>query len=447
MAKATEPPKESIKNKILENVGTRLFIICVLILLLNIPLGMVKGVTMSRVYLFDSTVREISQDWGGEQTIIAPIMNIPVKFVTESKVYNQEKKIYEKITNVYEHVYRVLPENLNIKAEIDPEVRHRGIFDVLVHSTKVNISGNFENPDLSFIEGNYKILWEKSFMSIGINPSLIRGDTSVKLGNEELKLDPGSRIDHISGISANVDLSKGMEKTFEFSFQFNGSSDISFAPLGKKNVFEAKSVWPHPTFSNTFRPQSPEITDDGFVATWNIPYIARNYPQIIKTSTETQQLRSNLATVGLYDTMPVYKKSQRLASYGTMFIALTFIMMFLFERKLKQNLHYIQYVVIGLAISLFFLTTTSLSEYMSFGLAYIIASLIVILMISLYIFAALKNKKIAITGGLLMAILYGILYLMLSEAEYALLIGTFILLLTMSAVMWATRNINTQSVE
>ena len=125
-----------------------------------------------------------------------------------------------------------------------------------------------------------------------------------------------------------------------------------------------------------------------------------------------------------------------------MFICLTFVMMFLFERKLKQKLHYVQYVIVGLAISLFFLTVISLSEHINFALSYVIASLLVIMMVSCYIYGALKNKKAAVSGGLLMAFLYTVLYLMLSEADYALLIGTIILLITLGAIMWATRNIN-----
>ena len=144
----------------------------------------------------------------------------------------------------------------------------------------------------------------------------------------------------------------------------------------------------------------------------------------------------------MYETMPIYKKSLRLADYGIMFICLTFVMMFLFERKLKQKLHYVQYVIVGLAISLFFLTVISLSEYINFALAYAVAALLVILMISFYIYGALRDKKTAASGGLLMAFLYTVLYLMLSEADYALLIGTIILLMTLSAIMWATRNIN-----
>lgn len=444
----SEVEQKTKKMAWLNSIGTRFIIICVLILLLNIPLSMVSGVTKSRVYLFNDTMDEISSDWGGKQTIIAPIMNIPVKYTYEDKVYNEQKKIYEKIINSYETTYNILPETLNIDANIMPQIRHRGIFDVLVHTTKVNINGSFNNEDMPKLEGNYEILWEKASLSIGINSSLIRGDMTVFLDDKNnLSLNPGSGIEGINGISANVDLSKNkLNQKFLISLQFNGSSEVSFAPLGKRNKFKVTSDWPHPIFKDTFRPDNPTITEEGFSAEWDIPYIARDYPQVITNSSEINNMKYKLASVGLFDTMPIYKKAQRLSDYGIMFITLTFVMMFLFERKLKQRIHYVQYIIVGLAVSLFFLTVMSFSEYLSFIFAYTIASLIVIMMISLYIYAALKNKKTAISSGLIMVFLYSILYLMLSEADYALLIGTFILLTTIGAIMWETRNIN-QTVE
>ena len=125
-----------------------------------------------------------------------------------------------------------------------------------------------------------------------------------------------------------------------------------------------------------------------------------------------------------------------------MFIMLTFVMMFLFELSLKRQMHFVQYGVIGLAISLFFLTVLSVSEYLPFGVSYALASATVLAMIALYVYSALSSRSAAIISAVLMALLYGVLYMMLSEAQYALLSGTIILLVTMAAIMWATRNLN-----
>ena len=433
----------SVKSSLYKSVGFRLFIICVLILCLNIPLGMVKGVMYNRSAMFDTAMDDIASAWGGSQIIAAPIITVPAKYMKVSSVWNNQKKISEKVETEQEEDIHILPESLNIEAEIFPEIRHRGIFEVLVYKTNLKITGQFEPLDRTKIDGKYSPLWNKAFFSMGLDPSAIRGEPEVIFNNKNLELNPGSGIKDLNGVSVPVDLkNRSAAAAFTINLQFNGSGELAFAPIGKLNTFKVVSDWPHPTFSGTFRPDAPQIDENGFHAAWKIPSIARDYPQVFAGNADINKIRRKTAALTLYETMPIYKKSLRLADYGIMFICLTFVMMFLFERKLKQKLHYVQYVIVGLAISLFFLTVISLSEYINFALAYAIASLLVILMISFYVYGALRDKKTAASGGLLMAFLYTVLYLMLSEADYALLIGTVILLITLSAIMWATRNIN-----
>lgn len=436
---------KTLKQKLKNSIGGRLIIICILVLLLNIPLGMVDGVIFSRSYLYENTMEEISRDWGGSQTIIGPILTVPVSFKIETKNYNSKTKSY--LTEISHHIinYQILPENLKIKADIVPEIRHRGIFDVLVQSTNLSINGNFAKSPLDELKcDNCKILWDQATLNLGINPELVRGD--MKMIFDEKNLDniiSGTKVHDLKGLSFKVDISNYTNNNFNLGLMFNSSGKTSFAPVGKKTTIDITSTWAHPKFSGTFRPDNPKIAESGFEAEWNIPHIARNYPQLLANSdSDIREIHNYMASVELFEPLGIYKKVKRLANYGIMFIALTFIMMLLFEVRLKQNMHFAQYLVIGLAVIMFFITTLSLSEYLPFDLAYLIASAIVILLISLYIFAALHSKKAASIGGVIMIILYGILYIMLSEADYALLIGTFILLATISAIMWETRNIN-----
>lgn len=433
----------SVKQSRYQSVGFRLFVICVLILCLYIPLGMVKDVMYNRLRMFDTAMEDIASAWGGSQTIAAPIITVPAKYMKVSSVWNSQKKHSETVETEQEEYIHILPENLDVKAEIFPEIRHRGIFEVLVYKVNLKISGKFEALKKLKTDSKYKLQWDKAFFSLGLDPSAIRGEPRVLLGGKNLELNPGSGIRGLDGVSvALVSENYQVPADFDIDIQFNGSGPLSLAPIGKMNNFKIVSEWPHPTFSGTFRPDEPQISENGFVASWKIPSIARDYPQVFAGEADIAKILKKTASLTLYETMPIYKKSLRLADYGIMFITLTFVMMFLFERRLKQKLHYVQYVVAGLAVSLFFLTVISFSEYISFALAYVIASLVVILMISCYLYGALRDKKTALAGGLLMAFLYTVLYLMLSEADYALLIGTVILLITLSLIMWATRNVN-----
>lgn len=435
----------SLKTKLRNTIGGRLIIVCILVLLLNIPLSMVNGVIYSRGYLYDQAMDEISGDWGGSQTIIGPILTIPVSFELENKLYNSKAKRYEKDISYHYVNYQVLPENLNIVANISPEARHRGIFDVLVQKTGVKISGNFPQSPLSEIKcDKCKILWEQAVLNLGINPELTRGDMKILYDNKKIEnIDSGTKVHNLTGISFNIDMNNKTANEFNLDITFNSSGTTSFAPMGKKTLINASSTWSHPKFSGTFRPDSPQISETGFTADWNIPHIARNYPQLF-TSTDkaSSQIKNYMASIELFEPLGIYKKIKRLSNYGIIFIALTFIMMFLFEIRLKRNMHIAQYLVVGLSIAIFFLSTLSLSEHIGFDYAYLAASITVISLISLYILAALNSKKAAFVGGGIMGILYSVLYIMLSDADYALLIGTFVLLLTIAAIMWETRSIN-----
>lgn len=436
--------EESKLTKTLNNqsVGFRLFIIWVLILCLNIPLGMVKGVMYGRSGMYNTAMNDIASAWGGTQTIIAPVVSIPVKYSKTSSVWNAKTKTYDKVDKEEQDYIRILPENLNVETEIFPEIRHRGIFDVLVYKADMKISGNFGNLRDINVDGKYDVDWDKAFVSLGLDPSAIRGEPKFFFDNRKTELEPGSKIKDFQGVSAPVDLYGGNKVDFAINLQFNGSGKFSLAPIGKMNNFKVSSKWPHPTFSGTFRPDAPQIDENGFVAEWKIPSLARDYPQEFMGNNDIRQIKQKTASLTLYETMPIYKKSLRLADYGIMFITLTFVMMFLFERRLNKRLHYVQYVIVGLAVSLFFLTVISLSEHIDFAYAYAAASALVTIMTSCYLFGALRNGNIALAGGMLMAFLYTVLYMMLSEADYALLIGTFILVVTLSLIMWATRNIN-----
>mgnify|MGYP000491214196 CR=1 FL=1 len=73
-----------------------------------------------------------------------------------------------------------------------------------------------------------------------------------------------------------------------------------------------------------------------------------------------------------------YQKAMRSAKYALMIIALTFLVFFLVEILGKQRIHPFQYALVGLAITLFYVMLTSISEHSNFNLAYLVSSAVVI---------------------------------------------------------------------
>jgi inner membrane protein len=96
----------------------------------------------------------------------------------------------------------------------------------------------------------------------------------------------------------------------------------------------------------------------------------------------------------------------------------------------------------GCAITLFYLLLLSLAEQIGFTAAYCVATLMTVGLVYGYTRRILTSRRNAalVSGGL--SILYGYLFALLHEQEYALLAGSIGLFLMLGLVMYLTRNID-----
>jgi inner membrane protein len=132
----------------------------------------------------------------------------------------------------------------------------------------------------------------------------------------------------------------------------------------------------------------------------------------------------------------------RAVKYGLLFIVLTFLTPGLIELVLGARLSLVQFLLIGVALALFFLILIALAEHIGFGLAYVLASTTVVVINTGYCAAILRSRPTAaIVGGVLSAI-YGILYVILEAEDYALLGGTALLVAALVVTMFFTRRIH-----
>jgi inner membrane protein len=124
------------------------------------------------------------------------------------------------------------------------------------------------------------------------------------------------------------------------------------------------------------------------------------------------------------------------------FIALTFLTFFFCEITNERKIHPIQYILIGLALVMFFTLLLSLSEQVGFDNAYLISATAIILMITMYAQSILKNLRISgIIGGILI-LLYGFIYIILQLENMALLFGSIGLFAILALVMYISRKID-----
>lgn len=428
-------------NYISRSVTLKIIVIGVLILLLLIPAAMIQNLIKERQHRRDSAVAEINRKWGGSQTITGPFITVPFKEFYKDR--NGETQFNLK----YLHI---LPETLTVAGNISPEVRYRSLFETVVYNAKLHFSGDFKIPQSGRINIDPdNIVWDKANLSIGIRDMRgIEDKIDIRFNEAVHNTNPGLKTTDIApaGVSTQIDLpSDNKAKTFSFALNLKGSDRIAFIPLGKSSTVNIKSSWPSPSFDGAFLPDKREMKEEGFSAAWKILHLNRNYPQFWEGN--KYEVGSSSFGVKLILTADIYQKSTRLAKYSIMFLFFTFASFFFSEVINRQKIHPIQYILIGIAILIFYVLVLSLSEHLGFNFAYIISALSVTLIISGYAKAIVARKQFAFTIMGILAVLYGYLFIVLQLEDYALIMGSIGLLVITATVMYMTRKINWYRVE
>ncbi|TAH40282.1 MAG: cell envelope integrity protein CreD [Bacteroidetes bacterium] len=436
---------EKANNWIRQSVTIRLMTMGILILLLLIPVSMVEDLIREREYRQEEAIREVSSKWGEKQTITGMVLTVPYKsyekvFETES---NEKYKLIESVKFAH-----FLPELLNIDGEISPEIRYRGIYEVIVYNSKVRLTGNFLMPNFDEWKiAKENIIWDDAYLSLGLSDlRSIQENISVEWNNKQYFFNPGVESSDViqTGISTRLSLnhtdSLGANFIFSLNLNFNGSSGLSFIPLGKVSKVNIKSKWQNPSFDGAFLPDNREINADGFTANWEVLHLNRSYPQSFRGSVEG--IEESSFGVNLIVPVDEYQKSMRSAKYAVMFIALTFLIFFFVQILNEVRIHPIQYIIVGLALCVFYTLLIALSEHIAFNYSYLIASVSIIALITLYAKSIFKSSMLTGVMCLILSILYLFIFSILQMEDYALLMGSVGLFILLAIVMYLSRKID-----
>jgi len=341
----------------------------------------------------------------------------------------------------------ILPKALNKEIEMAEHYRYRSIYKSLVYEAKIKVKGEFIIPDIEkFTDNLHEVRYDKAFVMVGLSDTkAINNVADFNFNANQYTFAPGVRLELggiNSGFHAKVFLSASKNQyDFEFGFTTKGSSNIRFSAFGETTQVDIKSAWPHPSFQGDILPTERNITENGFDASWVIPSLARNFPQSWIAEDKAYNLNSLLTGVDLYEPVFLYSMVNRAVKYGILFIALTFLTFLIFELTNNSRLHYVQYALIGLSLAMFFLTLLALSEHIAFLSAYLVAAAITVLSISVYAYFSSRKAGQALAVLVLLTALYIILYSLLQLEDYALLMGTGLLLVILLVLMWITRNL------
>jgi inner membrane protein len=416
-----------------ESIALRILIVGCLIVLLLVPLFMIQALIAERQINRNVSVKEISNSWAGPQTIAGPILTT---ITMGEKVNKEGNKIEAKKRTFY------LPENLSVEAKVIPEKRYRGIYSAIVYKTNLKIQGSFSNQKIKeiFSDPSYK----ESYLSININdPRGIQENVIVKWNNIEQTVIPGLKDKNIftNGFHSDISINKNQpDSVFEINLTINGVDEINFVPVGKNTEVKVSSTWNDPSFTGNFLPSQREINEKGFTATWNVNHFNRQFPQ--EWSQSTFDIFKDKFGVKFYIVADEYQQTMRSSKYGLLLIIFTFVSFFLVEVFSGKAIHPIQYLLIGLALIIFYSLLLSLSEYILFQYSYLIAGSLVIGVITLYTKSIYKNRNIVLSISAMLISFYGFVYVLLQLQDYSLLLGNIALFLILAAIMFFTRKVN-----
>ncbi len=439
----------------------RMLTIGILTVILLIPLSFIKSLIYERMDRQQEVVSEINKKWGKEVLLYGPILKVPYKKHNVSETYNAKtgKKKQKSIVSI-EYAY-FFPKKLDIKSTINPQEKQRGIYKTAVYKSAIDISGSFTKPDFS--ERDIKdenILWDKSKLIIqtsnlkGVN-SLVEIEMNKNKYSFESKYE--HRIPNNEYQNAILNLHKlesksikkedlPLKKDIDFSLNItiNGSKQIRFIPVGKETNVHIQSDWKTANFLGEFLPQNPDnVSVDGFSAKWKVLDINRPFSQ--KSFSGIPNLKQYAFGVNFMIPVDEYQKSERSAKYGFLIIGLTFLIFFLIQTMSKINIHPFQYLMIGIALTMFYTLLISISEHSSFLKAYIIAGTAVVVLITFYSKSILKGIKFPLFIGGSLTILYTFIFVIIQLENYALLVGSIGLFAILAAVMFASRKIDWQN--
>jgi inner membrane protein len=116
----------------------KLVVIGILGLALWVPTSIIGLLVKERADRRDEVVGEVSATWGRSQIVEGPVLSIPV--LTWGEDVN--RRTVKQTAWIHQ-----LPESLDIKGKLEPEVRYRAIYEVVLYRGDLSLRGTFPPLD------------------------------------------------------------------------------------------------------------------------------------------------------------------------------------------------------------------------------------------------------------------------------------------------------------
>ncbi|HBQ5766732.1 TPA: cell envelope integrity protein CreD [Klebsiella pneumoniae subsp. pneumoniae] len=411
------------------------------IVLLSLPLMMVRELINERADYRSEVVDAIEQSTSGSQKLAGPLIAIPIT-ETLTRMENQKEVNYQR-----NWVYYWLPESLAVTGKQTVESRRVGIYSGQVWHNALQIKASFDPLRLAALRKTNIVLGQpRLVVSVG-DARGIGAIHAPEVNGNVLSVEPGLGI---SGDGAGIHMpmpalaedNKPLE--IAFSLDLNGTGEFSLVPLGRNSELQLTSNWPHPGFLGSFLPTQREVSAAGYRAHWQSSWFANDMGSYFKDDMEIPWSRLPAFSADVMSLADQYQLTDRATKYAILLIGLTFMAFFVFESLTRRPLHPMQYLLVGLSLVLFYLVllALSLSEHIGFTAAWLAASLSGAVMNGIYLQAVLRGWRNSLLFVAALLLLDGVMWFLLHSEDSALLLGTGVLALALSVLMFLTRRVD-----
>lgn len=434
-----------MQKQVTLSAGIKFILLCVMALALLIPQLLIDGLVSERSLNAYEARSDIASSWGQEQTVAPPHLRIPfVERNVDGNRTSQSLLLY--------------PDTLRIRARLTTEQRQRSVYKAVLYKAFITIEGEYRNVSASvFPKDAEHIEWGAAeFVQVISDEVGIKSPLHLLVNGQTCELLPIMREDsHSSGavFTASVPVEPGQPYRYSISYELNGSSEILFSPEAKETQVDLHLEWGTPSFTGRFLPDEREVSDSLTTASWNVLHANTSMPM---QRIAPLRSRGDDGWYEIYDGgMPHvfgvrtlvqndhYRMVSRSVKYAILMIVFTF-MTFFFSDSLASDgrIPLLAYLLTGLAILLFYTLLLSISEYLAFGYAFLLASAPIVLMISVYLWSFVRKiLPMALCAGILSS-LYIFLYIILQMENFPLLVGSIFLFVILAILMFLSRRLD-----